>query len=68
MPGRRSRKAGLPSSVANVVRGVRCAHEKMIPPLHMVPMKAVSTTGTLNAYGINQRYLPEYGYAKMIPC
>ena len=63
MPGRRGRQAGLPSSVANVVRGVRRAHEKLIPPVHMVPMKAVNTT--LN--GINQRYLEEYGYQKMIP-
>ena len=63
MPGRRGRQAGLPSSVANVVQGVRRAHENLIPPVHMVPMKAVQTT--LN--GINQRYLEEYGYAKMIP-
>ena len=63
MPGRRGRQAGLPSSVANVVRGVRRAHEKPIRPVHMVPMKAVLTT--LN--GINQRYLEEYGCVKMIP-
>ena len=63
VPGRRGRTEGLPSSVANVVRGVQCAHTKLIPPIHMVPMKAVATT--LN--GINQRYLEEYGYASMIP-
>ena len=63
MPGRRGRKEGLPSSVANVVRGVRRAHTKLIPPINMVPMKAVATT--LN--GINQRYLEEYGYSSMIP-
>ena len=33
MPGRRGRKEGLPSSVANVVRGVRRAHTKLIPPI-----------------------------------
>ena len=38
MSGRRGRKAGL------LVRGVRRAHEKLIPPAHMVPTKAVSTT------------------------
>ena len=63
MPGRCGRKAGLPSSVANVVCGVQCVHEKLIPPIYMVPMKAVPTT--LN--GVNQRYREEYGYAKMIP-
>ena len=60
VPGRRGRQAGLPSSVANIVRGMRRAHEKLIPPVHMVPMNT-----TLN--GINQRYLEEYGYQKMIP-
>ena len=63
MPGRRGRQAGLPSNVANVVRGVRRDHEKLIPPVHMVPMEAVNTT----LDGINQRYLEEYGYQKMIP-
>ena len=63
MPGRRGRQGDLPSSAANVVRGVRRAHEKLIPPVHMVPMKAVQTTLS----GINQQYREEYGYAKMIP-
>ena len=62
MRGQCGLKQGVPSSVANVVRGVRHAHTKLIPMIHMVPMKAVATT----LHDISQRYLEEYGYVAMI--
>ena len=58
MPARGHRTQALPSSAANVVRGVSRIHFKYVPPITMVSF--AHATPVLK--GMNALYLREHGY------
>jgi hypothetical protein len=57
------RPEALPSSSMNVVRGVRRAQAKRVPPIEMVPVKAAKPV--LKA--ITKRYMRKHGYKTLLP-
>ena len=64
MPARGHRDQALPSSAANMVRGVRRIHRRYIPRVDMVEFAAVLVSNVLK--GMNQQYLEAHGYRKML--
>jgi hypothetical protein len=62
MPARGHRPQALPSSAANVVRGVRRIHQKHIPRIDMVPFAAVVDV----LKGMNMQYLHTHKYHMML--
>ena len=62
MPARGHRTQALPSSAANVVRGVRRIHSKYVPPITMVPFAHVASV----LKGMNALYLREHGYRMLL--
>ena len=62
MPARGHRDQALPSSAANVVRGVRRIHQRYVPRVDMVEFAAVADV----LKGMNQQYLETHGYRKML--
>ena len=62
MSSRGHRKQALPSSAANVVRGVRRIHLKYVPPITMVPFAHVASV----LKGMNALYLREHGYRMLL--
>ena len=62
MPARGHRPQALPSSAANVVRGVRRIHQKHVPRIDMVPFAAVADV----LKGMNTQYLHTHQYQMML--
>ena len=62
MSARGYRKQALPSSAANVVRGVRRIHSKYVPPITMVPFAHVASV----LKGMNALYLREHDYRMLL--
>ena len=62
MPAHGHRDQALPSSAANMVRGVRRIHQRYIPRVDMVEFAAVADV----LKGMNQQYLETHGYRKML--